>query len=74
MRTSNNGNLLLISTAENQGMQEREAGCEHRWRYFVNTASRAVRLRKCERCDLRDIVASRPTSLLPEALVEKLTA
>ncbi|HEY4669521.1 MAG TPA: hypothetical protein VIH05_07085 [Tepidiformaceae bacterium] len=55
-------------------MQEREAGCEHRWRYFVNTASRAVRLRKCERCDLRDIVASRPTSLLPEALVEKLTA
>jgi hypothetical protein len=32
------------------------AGCEHRWRYFVNVESRAVRIRECEKCHRRGAV------------------
>ncbi len=36
--------------------------CEHRWRYFVNLQSKAVRVRECEHCGKRAIV---PTNLEP---------
>lgn len=55
-------------------MQEHEVDCEHRWRYFVNTASRAVRLRKCERCGVRDLLAARAPVVLNDKAAEKLPA
>jgi hypothetical protein len=30
--------------------------CEHRWRYFVNIETRAVRVRECERCRQRSVL------------------
>jgi len=54
-------------------MKEHEALCEHRWRYFVNVQSRAVRLRQCERCGTRDLVARR-AALIPEAVADRLSA
>ena len=36
--------------------------CEHRWRYFVNLQSKAVRVRECEHCGKRAII---PTNLEP---------
>jgi hypothetical protein len=30
-----------------------EPVCEHRWRYFVDTATRSITNRKCEICGLR---------------------
>jgi hypothetical protein len=40
-------------------METHTASCEHRWRYFVNVESRAVRVRECERCHRRAIVPTR---------------
>lgn len=37
-------------------METQIAGCEHRWRYFVNVESRAVRIRECEKCHRRAAV------------------
>ncbi|HET7737604.1 MAG TPA: hypothetical protein VFK32_03435 [Tepidiformaceae bacterium] len=34
-------------------MAEHPASCDHRWRYFVNIQSQAVRQRRCERCGTR---------------------
>jgi hypothetical protein len=45
-------------------MKEHESICEHRWRYFVNVQSKAVRIRVCERCDRRAVV---PTVIEPLA-------
>jgi hypothetical protein len=30
-----------------------EPGCEHRWRYFVDTATKAIVTRRCELCGIR---------------------
>jgi hypothetical protein len=43
-------------------MESQPGPCEHRWRYFVNVQSRAVRVRECERCRKRAMV---PTALEP---------
>ena len=47
--------------------------CEHRWKYFVNLESRAVRIRECEHCGKRAVV---PTVLepLPKSRPERLSA
>ncbi|MEO9256527.1 MAG: hypothetical protein ABI305_13390 [Tepidiformaceae bacterium] len=56
-------------------MEQHISRCEHRWRYFVNLESRAVRVRECERCKRRSLI---PTHLepLPRRMPEpaKLTA
>jgi len=49
------------------------SSCEHRWRYFVNLQTRAVRIRECEHCGKRAVV---PTVLepLPRTPAERLSA
>ncbi|MGD9935078.1 MAG: hypothetical protein AB7T37_15385 [Dehalococcoidia bacterium] len=42
--------------------------CAHRWRYFVEVRTQAVRSRKCERCGLEARIAR------PEAAVERRSA
>jgi hypothetical protein len=35
--------------------------CEHRWLYFVDVTSKAVRTRKCERCGAKaEVGAAKP--------------
>lgn len=33
--------------------------CEHQWRYFVHVATRAVRVKECERCGKRCVLPAR---------------
>lgn len=40
-------------------MENRHPHCEHRWRYFVHVASRAVRVRECEICGKRGVIPTR---------------
>ncbi len=40
-------------------MQTPSAACEHRWRYYVNLASKAVRVRECMNCHRRAIIPTR---------------
>ena len=54
--------MALMRLGEPVGMKEDMAICEHRWRYYVNLASKAVRVRVCERCGRRALV---PTHLEP---------
>ena len=30
-----------------------DVACEHRWHYYVDTCTRAIRSKRCELCDLR---------------------
>ena len=54
-------------------MKQQSDPCEHRWRYYVNLESRAVRLRQCERCQRRAIVSSGAT-LTVDREPQKLSA
>jgi hypothetical protein len=33
--------------------------CVHSWTYFVNLESRAIRVRRCEKCGLKDYLPSK---------------
>ena len=70
---SQRSNELFILDANTQNMETHTRYCEHRWRYFVNLAAKAVRVRECERCGKRGII---PTKLdpLPGDRAAKLSA
>ena len=55
-------NRAFTLTGEGECMDIQPGPCEHRWTYFVNVQSRAIRVRECERCHRRAIV---PTQLEP---------
>lgn len=63
------GNTTLTYVVHDGYMEQQSSSCEHRWRYFVNVESRAVRVRECERCGRRGVI---PTQLEP--LPRKRTA
>jgi hypothetical protein len=48
-------------------MQELPIICEHRWRYFVNLASRAIRVRVCEICGHRRELPAASAAVAAEA-------
>jgi hypothetical protein len=68
--------MTLIHDSDNRAMETISTGCEHRWRYFVNVASKAVRVRECESCHRRAIIPVHlgPLPRQPRTDPERLTA
>ncbi len=62
VHTVASGNTTLTYIVHDGCMEQQSSKCEHRWRYFVNVESRAVRVRECERCGRRAVI---PTQLDP---------
>lgn len=53
-------------------MEQGHGYCEHRWRYFVHVASRAVRVRECENCGKRGVIPMELSPLPRKAAGEKV--